>query len=183
MKKLKLTIAGEVMTFNLPENGEYKCEVVEHYVPKVGDCVRVSGNDLDCATFFKIVFINNKGNIKSEHCVDLYKGKHTIDLDDFLFAEAINFTQITPEELKAKYAEAGYDWNYGTNEVKPLKWFPKDGDVVWYLTGLLEVLKMFYYNDDYDDNDLLKKGLLFPTEAECQKFADHCMSYINNKKE
>ena len=41
MKKLKLTIAGEVMTFNLPENGEYKCEVEKLYVPKVGDCVTV----------------------------------------------------------------------------------------------------------------------------------------------
>ena len=39
MKQLKITIAGEVKTFDLPENGEYKCEVTESYAPKAGDCV------------------------------------------------------------------------------------------------------------------------------------------------
>ena len=183
MKKLKLTIAGEVMTFNLPENEEYKCEVVEHYVPKVGDCVRVSGYDLECATFLKIVSINNNGNIKSEHCVDLYKGKHTIDLDDFLFVEAINFTQITPEELKAKYVEAGYDWEYETNKVKKLKWTPKDGDRVWLLNSNFEPIKATFYENNKSLQTMLEKDLLFRTKVECQKFADHCMSYINNKKE
>ena len=33
MKKIKLTINGEVKTFELPENGEYKCEVTETYMP------------------------------------------------------------------------------------------------------------------------------------------------------
>lgn len=182
MKKLIIKIGNE--KHELPYNGEtFSFEVEEKYVPKVGDCVKVDITNSGCATFFKIVSINNYGNIKSEHCVDLYKEEYTIYLDNFWFSyeNQTKMTQITPEELKAKYAEAGYDWNYGTNEVKPLKWFPKDGDVVWYLTGLLEVLKMFYYNDDYDDNDLLKKGLLFPTEAECQKFADHCLKYFDKK--
>ena len=178
MKKLKLTIAGEVMTFNLPENGEYKCEVEKLYVPKVGDCVRVSGNNLESATFFKIVFINNKGNIKFNHCVDLDEGKCIIDLTEFWFAEAIDFTQITPEELKAKYAEAGYDWDYESDTVKPLKWMPKVGDFVWYISDDLTVANGFYNEDFYY---LLEKGLLFPTEAECQKFADHCLKYFDKK--
>ena len=42
MKKLKLTIDGEVKIFDLPENGEYKCEVEESYVPKKGDCVMIN---------------------------------------------------------------------------------------------------------------------------------------------
>ena len=36
MKKLKLTINDEVKTFDLPENGKYKCEVTETYFPKEG---------------------------------------------------------------------------------------------------------------------------------------------------
>jgi hypothetical protein len=30
------------------------------------------------------------------------------------------YTQITPEELKAKYAEAGYDWDCESDTIKPL---------------------------------------------------------------
>ena len=50
MKRLKITIAGEVNIFDLPENGEYKCEVTESYEPKDGDCVMVECNNLN--TFF-----------------------------------------------------------------------------------------------------------------------------------
>ena len=35
------------------------------------------------------------------------------------------YTKITPEELKAKYAEAGYDWDYDTDTIKPIKWMLK----------------------------------------------------------
>ena len=183
MKKLKLTIAGEVMTFNLSENGECKVEVVNKYVPKVGDCVMKIGDNLLPTTFFKIVFIDDEGDIRFEHCIDLYKGKYTIDLDKFLFLYETEFTQITPEELKAKYAEAGYDWDYKSDTIKPLKWVPKDGDKVWLLTSNFEPIKATFYENNKSLQTMLEKDLLFRTKVECQKFADHCMSYINNKKE
>ena len=185
MKKLKLTINDEVKTFDLSENGECKVEVVNKYVPKVGDCVMKIGDNLLPTTFFKIVFIDDDGDIRFEHCIDLYKGKYTIDLDKFLFLYETEFTQITPEELKAKYAEAGYDWNYESNKVKPIKWMPKDGDECWVLDSFLQP-RSFFYNSRSKYSWIFKqieKGLVSPTEAECQKFADHCMSYINNKKE
>ena len=183
MKKLKLTINDEVKTFDLSENGECKVEVVNKYVPKVGDCVMKIGDNLLPTTFFKIVFIDDDGDIRFEHCIDLYKGKYTIDLDKFLFLYETEFTQITPEELKAKYAEAGYDWNYESNTVKPLKWFPKDGDECWVLDSFLQPRSFFYNSSSSWIFKQLEKGLVSPTEAECQKFADHCMLYINNKKE
>ena len=180
MKKLIVKIGNE--KHELPYNDEvFSFEVSDKYMPKVGDCVMSIVNDLERATFFKIADIDYNGDIRAESCVDLYKGKYTIDLDEPFFLSETNFTQITPEELKAKYAEAGYDWDYETDEVKPLKWMPKDGDEVWYLSGVFEVSNFFYYNDDDDDNYLLEKGLLFPTEAECQKFADHCLKYFDKK--
>ena len=186
MKKLKLTINGEVKTFDLPENGEYKCEVTESSIPKVGDCVMVSGNNSTNASFFKIVSINVAGNVKFDHCVDLHKGKYTIDLDDFWFLELLysrEFTQISPEELKAKYAEAGYDWDYETNKIKPLKWVPKRGDEVWFLNTYMKPDTFIFREDDAFGKILLEKDLLFQTEEDCQKFADHCMKHINNKNE
>lgn len=183
MKKLKLTINDEVKTFDLPENEEYKVEVVNKYVPKVGDCVMERGDVLGCATFFKIVSIDYSGNIKAKYCVDLHKGKCTIDLDYFWFSYETKFTQITPEELKAKYAEAGYDWDYESDTIKPLKWTPKKGDVVWAMNGLLEPYNFIYNTVNTYILKLEERVLLFQTEEKCQQFADHCMLYINNKKE
>lgn len=55
---------------------------------------------------------------------------------------------------------------------------PKDGDIIWFLLGDLSLANDFY-NDFYSHE--LKKGLLFQTEEECQKFADHCWGFIHNK--
>ena len=180
MKKLIIKIGNE--THELPYNGGmFSFEVSEKYVPKVGDCVKTIANDSGCANLFKTVSIDDDGNIRTESCVYLYKGKCTIDLDDFLFLTNREFTQITPKELKAKYAEAGYDWDYETNEVKPLKWMPKNGDECWELDIFLKP-RLFVYDSSNSWNlKQLKKGLLFPTEAECQKFADHCLKYFDKK--
>ena len=92
----------------------------------------------------------------------------------------IFFTKITPEELKAKYAEAGYDWDYESDAVKPLKWMPKNGDEVWYLNLFCKPAKV-----DFDNNIelkiMLEKGLLFPTEEKCKEFSDHCLEYFDKK--
>lgn len=183
MKKLKLTIDGEVKTFDLPENEEYKVEVVNKYEAKVGDCVMYSINGSECAIFFKIVAINDAGNMKYEHSVGLYKGKYIIDLDGGWFLGTTIFTQIIPEELKEKYTEAGYDWYYETNGVKELKWMPKHKDKVWFLNSLCEPVS-FAFNKNYmSHQSKAEKGLLFQTEEKCEEFSKHCISYINNKKE
>ena len=178
MKKLKITIAGEVKTFDLPENGDYKVEIVDKYMPKVGDCVMKSGNDLERATFFKIEYIDNDGDLRAYSSVDLDKGKYTINLLNFLFLYETEFTQITPEELKAKYAEAGYDWDYDTDTIKPLKWMPKVGDIVWYLLDDFTIVDGFYNENLYY---LLEKDLLFKTVEECKEFSDHCLKYFDKK--
>lgn len=190
MKKLKLTINGEVRTFDLPKNGEYKCEVEESYVPKEGDCVRVQIHPYNDFYWFKITKVTNKNAYfkKGVHTY-LYLKKEINNLDvikieTFIYIndERI-YTKITPEELKAKYAEAGYDWDYETDTIKPIKWMPKDGDVLWYLNIYMEVQKFIFSESGIIDRELLEKCLIFKTEEECQKFAKHCMSYINNKKE
>ena len=178
MKKLKLTIAGEVMTFNLPENGEYKCEVEKLYVPKVGDCVRVNWGESGCAIFFKIASIKEDGSIKSEHYVYLRKGEYTVNFDYFWFSSETNFTQITPEELKAKYAEAGYDWDYETNEVKELKWMPKEGEGVWFSNLLCDTSSSIFKQDDITLRLMAERGLLFQTRDKCYEFSNHCLSFL-----
>ena len=173
MKKLKLTIAGEVKTFDLPENGEYKVEVSDKYVPKVGDCVKVDWEDWKRVYYFKIKDIHDY--IEGRDTLSFGENNYTLHQGKHLFSKYREFTQITPEELKAKYAEAGYDWDYETNEVKPLKWMPKEGDFVWYLLDDLTLVNGFYSDDLYY---LLEKGLLFQTEEKCKEFSDHCLKYF-----
>ena len=178
MKKLKITIAGEVKTFDLPENGEYKCEVMEHYVPKVGDCVKVECYNLKDPHFYWFK-IKKKVNDIVDFSLMVREDLEIVKGGCFLLNKNKQFyAKITPEELKAKYDEAGYDWDYDTDTIKPIKWVPKDGDKVWYLSIQLVPASFLFNEDDCFNKTLLEKGLLFPTEEECQKFADHCLKYF-----
>ena len=174
MKQLKITINGEVKTFDLPENGEYKCEVTETYVPKEGDCVMVKCKETGILYWYKItdttttftdfkMSVNSRLEISKNGSFYIYKNRI--------------YTKITPEELKAKYAEAGYDWDYESDTIKPIKWVPKNGDEVWTLNIYMEPYKFTFRGH----KNLLDKGLLFQTEEECQKFADHCLEFIYKK--
>ena len=179
MKELKLTINGDVKIFDLPENGEYKVEVVNKYVPKVGDCVKLECDKTDFYWFKVKDFTNARVDFSLAIGEDLMIFKPGF----FAMNNSRIFTQITPEELKAKYAEAGYDWDYDTDTIKPIKWIPKEGDEVWFVESLLNPHNFIFRENGYFNKELLEKGLLFKTHEECQKFADHCLSYINNKKE
>lgn len=175
MKKLKITIAGKVKTFDLPENGEYKCEVTESYIPKAGDCVMIKSTEADTLYWCKITDVTSTTadfKILVNSMLEISK------IGFFNINESRIYTKITQEELKAKYAEAGYDWDYDTDTIKPLKWMPKDGDIVWYLLDDFIIVDGFYNENLYY---LLEKDLLFKTKEECKKFADHCWSYFENK--
>lgn len=178
MKKLKITIAGEVKTFDLPENGEYKCEVTESYIPKEGDCVMIKNKGTDTLYWCKITDVTSTTadfRILVNSMLGISKNGF------FNINENRIYTKITPEELKAKYAEAGYDWDYETDTIKTIKWMPKNIDTVWRLNYSLTPTKVVYYGDLLLHKEWLNKGLLFQTEEECQKFADHCWSYFENK--
>ena len=180
MKKLKLTINGEVKIFDLPENGEYKCEVEESYVPKAGDCVRVERKEDNSLYWCKLT---NVTTAKADFNIAVNSKLEIYENEIFYINSKRIYTKITTEELKAKYAEAGYDWDYDTDTIKPIKWVPKDGDKVWTLNIYMKPYKMTFIGDGDFNKKFLEKGLLFQTEEECRKFADHCWSYLNNKKE
>ena len=176
MKKLKLTINGKVNTFDLPGNGEYKCEVEESYVPKKGDCVMIKNKEHDVLYWCKLT---EATNIFSA-CFKIYVNSSLETYKNGFFCINKNriFTQITTEELKAKYAEAGYDWDYESDTIKPLKWMPKDGDEVWYLNSIFEPIKSRFDKNNTYFQIALEKGFLFKTEEECQKFCDYCLEYF-----
>ena len=177
MKKLIIKIGNE--THELPYNNEvFSFEMSDKYTPKVGDCVKVECNNLSEPHFywFKIKKIANAivdFSLMVREDLKIAKGGCFL-----LNSNKQIYTKITPEELKSKYAEAGYDWDYETDAIKLLKWMPKDGDEVWYLNSIFEPVKKIFNKKDAFLKIILKKGLLFKTEEDCKNFANHCLEYF-----
>ena len=176
MKKLIIKIGNE--THELPYNNEvFSFEVKEHYVPKVGDCVKV-----ECINPNRTTFYWFKVREVAQAMVDFsFAVEEDLSISKngfFCIDDNRIYTQITPEELKAKYAEAGYDWDCESDTVEPIKWMPKDGDIVWYLLDDFTIVDGFYNENLYY---LLEKDLLFKTEEECKKFSKYCLKYFDKK--
>ena len=100
MKKLKLTINDEVKTFDLSENGECKVEVVNKYVPKVGDCVRTIVDDLGRATFFKIGYILGVFSLFILKIPSINFTSSTLFSSAKFFNNACFVLQVPPKSLK-----------------------------------------------------------------------------------
>jgi len=178
MKKLTIKIGNE--KHELPYNGEtFSFEVSEKYVPKVGDCVKVECRNPNRTTFYWFK-IKETTSAMVDFSLAVGEDLKVSKNGFFNIGDDRIYTKITPEELKAKYAEAGYDWDYERDTVKPLKWMPKNGDKCWVLDSFLQP-RIFIYDSRSWFFKQLEKGLIFPTEAECQKFADHCLKYFDKK--
>lgn len=179
MKQLKITIAGKVETFDLPENGEYKCEVKESYVPKKGDCVMVKPTDLSILYWCKLT--------DTTATLSYFKilVNSRLETSKNGFFEKINenliYAKITPEELKAKYAEAGYDWDYKTDTIKPLKWMPKNGDEVWWLNSFFELQKLSSIKTINIFNQCLKKAFYSKQKQTAKNFPTIVGRFLTKK--
>ena len=174
MKKLIIKIGNE--THELPYNGEmFSFEVSEKYVPKAGDCVMVKSKISNLLYWCKITDVTST---TAYFKILVNSRLHTSTNGFFVINEYRIYTKITPEELKAKYAEAGYDWDYKTDTIKQLKWMPKDGDKVWSPNYIFKPINHTFYEDDTIFQLMLKKGLLFKTKEECQKFSEYCLKYF-----
>ena len=180
MKKLIIKMGNE--THELPYNGEsFSFEVSEKYVPKVGDCVKVECNNQNRISFY---WFKVKEVAQAMADFSLTVGHDFQIFRNGFFSINNNrvYTKITPEEVKAKYAEAGYDWDYETDTIKPLKWMPNDGDEVWSLNYIFEPVKNIFNKDNIILKQLAEKGFLFKTKAECQNFSDYFLKYFNKKE-
>ena len=173
MKKLIVKIGNEI--HELPYNDEmFSVEISDKYVPKVGDCVK-----FECdKNFFYWLKVKKVLKTSIEFSLKVGDDLNVSKNDFFAMNKYRIYIQITPEELKAKYAEAGYYWDYESDTIKPLKWTPKDVDEVWWLSTLFEPVKNIFDKDDIFLKMMLEKDLLFKTEEECQEFSNYCLSYF-----
>jgi len=167
-------------THEFPYNDEmFSFEISEKYVPKVGDCVKISFKKTGYEYYGKIRQIEQKYILLKSAVNEIFRV--VLNLSLYYDYRDMHFTQITTEELKAKYAEAGYDWDYETNEAKPLKWMPKNGDECWQLDIFYDPTSVIFDNKFEKLRLMAERGFLFQTKEKCQKFADHCLKYFDKK--
>ena len=179
MNKLIIKIGNE--KHELPYNGEtFSFEVEEKYVPNVGDCVKVECRNPNKNSFYWFK-VREVAQAMVDFSLAVREDLTVTKYGFFNMGDNRIYTQITPEELKAKYAEAGYDWDYETNEVKPLRWMPKDGDAVWLLDMFCVPVSVIFENQFEKFRLMAERGFLFQTKEKCQKFADHCLKYFDKK--
>lgn len=149
------------------------------WMPKVGDYVKISFKKTGYEYYGKIRQIEQKKILLKSAVNEIFGVVLNVSLG-YYYSDIV-LTQSTHEELKAKYAKAGYNWDYERDTIKPLKWMPKPGDYAWYLNNLFKSWRLIFEGNGGFEKDLLDKGLLFQTEEECQKFADHCLKYFDKK--
>ena len=130
-------------------NAEKKC-LEDVYVPKFGDIVKVTFNDINCFKrnymiciypdkpnipdddFFDIAFIDMMGNY-----IDTEKGSNR----DAIITKA----SIEEEkELFDKLAEAGKRWNPDTKQLENIRWQPKMGETFYYISPYGDIIKSEY---------------------------------------
>ena len=104
MKKLVIKIGNE--RHELPYNGEvFSFEVSEKYVPKVGDCVMVDPKESGIFYWCKVADVTST---TADFRIVVNSRLEISKKGFFNISDNRVYTKITPEELKAKYAEAGY---------------------------------------------------------------------------
>ena len=178
MKKLIIKIGKE--THEFPYNDEtFTFEVSEKYVPKVGDCVKIYFKKTKYEHFGKIRQIE-QNEIRLKSAVNEIS-RAILNLSLFYDYRDMFFIQITPEELKAKYAEAGYDWDYESDTVEPIKWMPKPGDECWQLDIFCDPARVIFDNQFERLRLMAERGFLFQTEEKCKEFSEHCLRYFDKK--
>jgi len=150
----------------------------EKYVPKVGDCVKITYEDGDffflrisrvdgCNLYVENVRISKKGVIfKSGHS-SFYK----------------SIEKITPEQFQSEFEKLGYIYDFETNTASKFKWRAKLEEKYFFVTQCFSV--NWYLNSfNSEDNSLYLSGNYFQTEQQAQAAADFLKQQLkefNNK--
>jgi hypothetical protein len=142
----------------------------EKYLPKVGDCVRVTIED--CVYAFEVV-ATSPCCIWFKICVKIAKGYF---IENGFFRNTRNFTKITHEELQSEFNKLGYEYDFETHEATKIKWKPKEGEIYYYVSTGCKVIKA-KNNNCYGDIELIKIGNCYRTPEEAEKRRQHYLSF------
>ena len=109
-----------------------KAEPLIH-IPKEGDFVRFTYKDgvgyFICGKFHDGAVYQKKETAMIDSEGEIFQRfSHQIT---FPFNKSCEFETITQDEFCKSINDLGYEYNFETNEIEPLKWQPKEGDEVY----------------------------------------------------
>ena len=142
----------------------------EKYVPKVGDCVKVTIED-DAYAFE--VIETSAYCICFKICVKINKGYF---IENGNFRNTRNFEQITPEELQSEFNKLGYEYNFETHEATKIKWKPKEGEM-YYFVNTYSIIANVPYTNCLFDIERIKMGNCYRTPEDTEKRRQHYLAF------
>lgn len=166
-------------TFNIPEG----CKVVtveqignqlitsfepEKYVPKVGDCVKMtysSGN----IYFYEVSEVKGY-QIGNKNVIITPEGVVFESFDDFVTYSSIE--KLTPEEFQAEFEKLGYVYDFETHTAIKKRKRVAFGEFYYCADSIFKPHAWTEAGVDFDTT-LFEAGNYFETKEECQKYCDY----------
>ena len=146
------------------------------YIPKVGDCVKLTnGNE---SVFIEVSNVKN-GRPCGYRSIVNGKTVYTSNHMPTPWGDHWRVEKITPEELQVKFNGLGYEYNFETHTAEKLRWKPKKGETYYYPDQFCSNLYRSAVNDtDSFDKKCIELKLAFKTPEEAIKCAKKMLSCL-----
>lgn len=156
------------------------------YVPKFGDIVKVTFNDINCfKRNYMICIYPDKPNIPDDDFFDIafidMMGNYTDSEKGSNRDAIITRASIEAEkELFDKLAEAGKKWNPDTKQLENIRWKPKDDEIYYYVESWGDV--GCSRKQPIIDELRIVMNNCYKTEDAARKVADQIKEIFKNSK-
>ena len=157
MRAASFTLEGNKMTiFFEPEK----------YVPKVGDCVKITYNTGN-VYFFEVALVRFNWKSYIIHSGEVVIGENGEIFKAQIVSTFKSIEQLTPEEFQAEFEKLGYVYDFETHTAHKKRWRAEKGCEYYFFSNRLEV------NADIDiyvglDNQRHNIGNYFKTEEDAE---------------
>ena len=157
----------------------YESVEQKKYVPKVGDCVKLSSKDGNRAIF---VFdgLSNDGCAKNKRAYIGSKNSIYINTAIPFDKEFCIFTELSKEEYQEEFNKLGSHYDFSTHTASKLKWMPKYGEKYHYVDADGNTCLSEWKSDIYD-NKRIKINNVHKTIADAEKFIQYIKDYDTTK--
>ena len=143
----------------------------EKYVPKVGDCVKIT-YDTENVYFLEVARVRFNGQYPVVNSEEVVIGENGKIFKSQIMAGFKSIEKITPEEFQAEFEKLGYVYDFKTHTSMKKRKRVAVGKRYFYADELLKAQSHNEINDEIDRKHF-KSGNYFETESECQKYCDY----------
>jgi hypothetical protein len=169
-------------TFNIPDG----CKTVsveqignqiitsfepEKYVPKVGDCVKITYNTGN-VYFLEVTLVRFNGRSHIIHSGEVVIGENGEIFKAQIVSTFKSIEKLTPEEFQEEFEKLGYVYDFETHTAKKKRKMVAVGKRYFYADMFFEIYSYIDKRDSFDDQ-AFELGNYFETRAECQKYCDY----------